>query len=72
VVAGPLAEQLVQLVRVDQRVLVFYCETLIRELDLTQGSKEKTAARPPWKTHSVSHFPFLRLRRLTKIKKTKV
>jgi transposase InsO family protein len=40
-VAGPLAEQLVQLVRVDQRVLVFYCETLIRELDLTPGQQGK-------------------------------
>lgn len=40
-VAGPLAEELVQLVRVDQRVLVFYCQTLIRELDLTPGQEGK-------------------------------
>lgn len=33
-VAGPLAGERVQLVRLDHRVLVFYCDTLIRELDL--------------------------------------
>jgi transposase InsO family protein len=33
-VAGTLAGERVQLVRLDQRVLVFYCDTLIRELDL--------------------------------------
>jgi hypothetical protein len=38
-VAGTLAGQQVQLIRIDQRVLVFFCNTLIRELDLAgQGS----------------------------------
>lgn len=40
-VAGPLASELVQLVRLDQRILVFYCDTLIRELDLDRGRKGK-------------------------------
>jgi hypothetical protein len=31
----------VRLVRLDQRILVFYCKTLIRELDLTRGQKGK-------------------------------
>ena len=33
-IAGPLAGEHVQLVRQEQRILVFYCQTLIRELDL--------------------------------------
>jgi transposase InsO family protein len=38
-VTGALAGEQVQLVRVDQRILIFFCNTLIRELDLTtQGS----------------------------------
>ncbi|MBB5065690.1 IS481 family transposase [Granulicella mallensis] len=38
-VCGPLAGQPVQLVRIEQRVLVFYRSTLLRELDLaSQGS----------------------------------
>jgi len=38
-VAGPLAEEQVRLVRIDQRILVFYRNTLVRELDLVlQGS----------------------------------
>jgi transposase InsO family protein len=40
-VAGPLAGEPVQLVRLDQRILVFYCDTLIRELDLTREQKGK-------------------------------
>jgi transposase InsO family protein len=40
-VAGPLADEQVQLVRLDHRVLVFYCDTLIRELDLTRHEKGK-------------------------------
>ena len=32
---------------------------------LPWSRKEKTAALPPWKTLRVSHFPFLRLPRLT-------
>jgi transposase InsO family protein len=38
-VAGPLAEEQVRLIRIDQRILVFYRNTLVRELDLArQGS----------------------------------
>ncbi len=38
-VAGALANEQVRLIQVDQRVLVFYCNTLIRELDFVmQGS----------------------------------
>ena len=38
-VAGPLAGEIVQLVRIQQRVLVFFANTLVRELDLAgQGS----------------------------------
>lgn len=33
-VAGPLADQHVQLMRVDQRILIFYRNTVVRELDL--------------------------------------
>jgi transposase InsO family protein len=40
-VAGPLASDQVQLVRIDQRILVFYCDTLIRELDHTRRRKGK-------------------------------
>jgi transposase InsO family protein len=43
-VAGALANEPVRLIQVDQRVLVFYCNTLIRELDFVmQGS---TAVEP--------------------------
>ena len=38
-VAGALASERVRLVRIDQRILVFYRNTLVRELDLaSQGS----------------------------------
>ena len=37
-VAGPLAGERVQLLRIDQRILVFFCNTLIRELDLDSQS----------------------------------
>ena len=38
-VAGALASELVRLIRIDQRILVFYRNTLVRELDLlSQGS----------------------------------
>jgi transposase InsO family protein len=38
-VSGPLAGERVQLIRIEHRVLVFFCNTLIRELDLAnQGS----------------------------------
>lgn len=46
-VSGPLAGERVHLVRKDRRVLVFYCRTLVRELDLVgQGS----TAVEPWPT----------------------
>jgi transposase InsO family protein len=48
-IAGPLGGELVQLVRIDRRVLVFYASTLVRELDLaSQGSTmvEPWLARP--------------------------
>jgi hypothetical protein len=38
-VAGPLAGELVRLERLEQRVLVFYCNTLIRELNLSVEQK---------------------------------
>ena len=43
-VAGPLAGEWVQLVRLDQRVLVFYCDTLVRELDL--AAQASTSVEP--------------------------
>jgi transposase InsO family protein len=43
-VAGPLAGELVQLVQVEQRMLVFYCNTLIREIELTVGQEGKDGA----------------------------
>jgi hypothetical protein len=43
-VAGPLAQEQVRLTRIDQRILVFYRNTMVRELDLIlQGS---TAVEP--------------------------
>jgi transposase InsO family protein len=44
-VAGPLAGERVQLVRIDHRVLVFYAHTLIRELDL---AGQASTALQPW------------------------
>jgi len=46
-VAGPLANEPVQLVRQDQRVLIFYCDTLIRELDLGGRASTSVEPRPP-------------------------
>lgn len=44
-VSGSLAGEWVQLVRIEQRVLAFYCNTAIREIDLAgQG----TTAMVPW------------------------
>jgi transposase InsO family protein len=40
-VAGPLASEQVRLMRLDQRILVFYCDTLIRELDLAREQEGK-------------------------------
>jgi transposase InsO family protein len=40
-VAGPRASEQVRLMRLDQRILVFYCDTLIRELDLAREQEGK-------------------------------
>lgn len=45
-VAGPLANEQVQLVRLDHRVLVFYRNTLIRELDLCGQASTSVEPRP--------------------------
>lgn len=46
-ISGPLAGERVQLIRIDQRILVFYAHNLIRELDLAgQGS----TSVEPWPT----------------------
>jgi transposase InsO family protein len=45
-VAGPLAQELVQLVRLGQRVLVFYRNTLVRELDLAGQASTSVEPRP--------------------------
>jgi len=46
-ISGPLAEEPVQLIRLQQRILVFYRHTLVRELDpVVQGS----TAVEPWTT----------------------
>ena len=44
-VAGPLAGERVQLIRIDQRVLIYFCNTLVRELDLAGGGS--TMVEPP-------------------------
>ena len=54
-VAGPLAGELVQLVRVEQRVLVFYCNTVIRELNLTGKQEGKDGGRAA--LENASRFP---------------
>jgi transposase InsO family protein len=54
-VAGPLAGELVQLERVEQRVLVFYCNTLIRELNLTVEQKGKDGG--PAALENAARFP---------------
>ncbi len=46
-VAGPLAEEQVRLIRIDQRILVFYRNTLLRELDL---ALQTSTSLPPSKT----------------------
>jgi transposase InsO family protein len=46
-IAGPLAGEHVQLVRQEQRILVFYCQTLIRELDL--AASRSTSIQICWK-----------------------
>ena len=45
-VAGTLAGERVRLIRIDQRVLVFYCNTLIRELDLAGQASTSVEPRP--------------------------
>ncbi|MGA7158123.1 MAG: IS481 family transposase, partial [Acidobacteriaceae bacterium] len=48
-VSGPLAGERVQLIRIEHRVLVFFCNTLIRQFDLAnQGSTmvEPWSAKP--------------------------
>ena len=54
-VAGPLASELVQLERVGQRVLVFYCNTLIRELNLTVEQEGKDGG--PAALENTARFP---------------
>lgn len=46
-VAWPLAEEYVQLVRLKQRVMVFYADTLIRELDLDGQASTSVEPCPP-------------------------
>ena len=46
-VAGALANQLVHLKRINQRILVFYANTLIRELDLGGESSTMVEPSPP-------------------------
>jgi hypothetical protein len=48
-ISGPLRGERVQLELVEQRVLVYYCQTLIRELDLS--SQHSTAVKR-WLTPS--------------------
>ena len=36
-VSRALAGQQVQLVRMEQRILVYYCRTVVREIDLVEG-----------------------------------
>jgi transposase InsO family protein len=43
-VSRALAHQQVQLIRLQDRILVFYCETLIREFDLQTGTSVAVAA----------------------------
>jgi transposase InsO family protein len=54
-VAGPLAGELVQLERLEQRVLLFYCNTLIRELNLTVEQKGKDGG--PAALENATRFP---------------
>jgi transposase InsO family protein len=45
-VCSPLAGEPVQLVCIDQRVLIFYCNTLLREIDLAGRSSTIVEPRP--------------------------
>jgi len=44
-IAGPLAGERVQLVRIERRILVFYANTLVRELDL---ASQASTSVDPW------------------------
>jgi transposase InsO family protein len=81
-ISRALAGEYVRIERIQQRLLVYYCNSVVRELNCTtqrstivdcwlehgtsnerrDSREEKTAARPPWKTLRVSHFPSLRRR----------
>ena len=54
-VAGPLAGEPVQLLRVEKRILVFYRKTLIRELNLKSGRQGKDGAGAA--LENASRFP---------------
>jgi hypothetical protein len=45
-ISRALAGQWVQLVRIEQRILVYYCRTLVRELDL---DLERSTAVSRWR-----------------------
>jgi len=42
---GPLSGELVQVIRIEQRALVFYRRTLLRELDLATGANHAVECR---------------------------
>jgi hypothetical protein len=44
-VASPLAGEPVQIIRIDERVLILYCNTVLRELDL--AGEASTSVEPP-------------------------
>jgi transposase InsO family protein len=43
-ISHALADEFVRLVRMDQRILVYYCDTLVREIDVSQGRSVAVAA----------------------------
>jgi hypothetical protein len=45
-VTGSLAGEQVQLLRIDQRILIFFCNTLVRELDLAGQGSTMVEPRP--------------------------
>jgi transposase InsO family protein len=54
-VAGPLAGEYVQLVRLEQRILVLYCNTVVRELELSPKQKGKDGGKAA--LENASRFP---------------
>jgi transposase InsO family protein len=56
-ISEALAGEQVQLVGIEQRILVYYCETLVRELDLDQGQSLPVAALLPASPRS-GRLPF--------------